>query len=293
MKKIFKYREILTVVLLSLSTYLLFFGSIFKTSHYFWGSDATFKHVPARVYIYNKIVKSGTFPFWTERMYLGFPIFSDMENAYLHPVNLLSILIFGPHLSYKLLHVMEYLVGSISIYFLLKRKQVGILGFVVTNLVYYFSTFLINHQIHYGIIMSFYLLPSSFLLSDLFIEKRKIKYIILGSLVFVNAVLWGHIQSALIMFMANFVYIMVFSFKVVKIKVVTVQLLLLSLLVTITTLPQILPTYELYKQSSRESSLNFTQGSFTPNMISFTFIPYLFGESSDYFGYSIKNKWFS
>ena len=216
-----RHKHFLFAVILSVLTYVIFFGQFLTPSHYFWGppgqqTDAQTEYVPARVYFYDKIIHEHSFPFWTEKMYSGFPIYADLENAYLNPVNDASILIFGPLLSYKILHVLEYLIGSLSLYFLLKRKGIGLFGFAAANAIFFFNTFFINHQIHFNIIMAFYLIPTALLLADLFLEKRQLRYIILQSLVISNAVLWGHMQSAVIVGMGVFFYMTVFSFRKIR-----------------------------------------------------------------------------
>ena len=137
------------MLLISISTYLIFFGNFLLPNYYFWFSDVKNEYLPARVYFYERVVKDFTFPFWTEKMYSGFPIYADAENGYLNPINILSILIFGPAFSYKVLHLVFYLLGSISLYLILKRKNLGLLGYLVANVVYFFNTFQIDHQIHY------------------------------------------------------------------------------------------------------------------------------------------------
>ena len=119
-------------------------------------------------------------------------------------------------LSYKVLHLLEYLIGSLSLYFLLKRKGIGLSGYAAANAIFYFNTFSIDHQIHFNMIMALYLIPTAFLLADLFIEKRRFLFIVLESLVIANAVLWGHMQSAVIIFMGVFVYMAIFSFKKIR-----------------------------------------------------------------------------
>lgn len=294
-----RHKGFLFALSLSFLTYVIFFGQFLTPSHYFWSSadqqvDAQTEYVPARVYFYDKIVKEHVFPFWTEKMYSGFPIYADLENTYLNPINDASILIFGPWLSYKILHLLEYLVGSLSLYFLLKRKGIGLLGFVAANAIFYFNTFFINHQIHFNIIMAFYLIPTAFLLADLFIEKRQFRYILLQSLVLANAVLWGHMQSAVILGMGIFLYMTVFSFKKMRLPTFLFYFTFLILFTAIETLPQIVPTLELFSQSRRSDSLDYLKGSLNPRMVIFSFVPYLIGGHDNFLGLQInKNNEFT
>jgi len=240
------------------------------------------------VYFFEKIVHEHSFPFWTEKLYSGFPVYADPENAYLNPVNDASILIFGPWLSYRVLHLLEYLVGSLSLYFLLKRKGIGIAGYAAANAIFFFNTFFIDHQIHFNMIMSLYLIPTAFLFADMFIEKRRLLFILLESLVIANAVLWGHIQSAVFVCMGIFVYMAIFSFRKMRFSVFLFFFLALALLVTVETLPQTMPTYDLFSHSKRTASLDYLKGSLNPRMAVFSFVPYLLGGYQDFVGRQIN-----
>jgi len=287
-----RHKNLLLAVVISCATYVFFYGSFLTPTHYFWGSDAQIEYVPARVYLYDKIINEHTFPFWTEKMFSGFPIYADLENAYLNPVNVASILVFGPELSYKILHVSEYLLGSLCFYFLLRRRDVGLLGFSVANLIFYFNTFFINHQIHFNIIMAFSLIPTAFLLCDLFIEKQRLRYIILQSFVIANAVLWGHMQSAIVLLFGAFVYLVVFAYQKMRLATFAFYFVTLMLLVTIETLPQVWSSYDLFTASSRSENLDYLKGSFKPQMAFFTVVPYLLGEHEHFIGKKI-NKGFT
>jgi len=45
-----------------------------------------------------------------------------MENAYFNPVNVLSIVLFGPVVSYKIIHFLSVFVGAVALYAFLKKK---------------------------------------------------------------------------------------------------------------------------------------------------------------------------
>lgn len=279
---------IFIVAVISVFTYVLFFHSIFNSRNFFWGSDATIKHYPARVYLYNTIFKEHRFPFWTEKMFSGFPVYADMENAYLNPINVLSVILFGPGLSYRILHITSYLLGSLSLYVLLKRRGFGLITFFITNLIYYFSFFNINHLIHFNIIMAIYLFPLCLLLADLFIEKPKFRYVVLQSFVISYAVLWGQLQIVLIMLMGIALYLLFMGFKKLKFKMYLIYFILTGILVFIQTLPQLYPSYLLFVDSRRNGEISYTQGSLTPPMALVTIYPFLFEKWQGYRGVNIS-----
>lgn len=262
----------------ALLLYLIFFYKLFLPNMFFWGSDAQNEFYPARVYFYESVVNNKHFPFWTERMFSGFPIYADLENAYLNIPNILSILIFGPMLSYKILHLGEFLLGSLSLFYFLKRKGIGLVGFIATETAFYFSTFFLNHQVHFNIVMALYLFPAVLLLIDYYIEKSRLKYLILTSLLISNAFYWGHLQTVLLIIFGAVSYFFVFAINKIKLKTLLGFVPMLGLLTLLECLPQLLPTYSLALNSVRAGdSISSKIGAITPSQILVIAYPTLFG----------------
>jgi len=279
------YFQVFTI---SLVTYLIFFGKFLLPNFYFWGSDATFFYYPSRFYLHERIFNDSSFPFWTEKLFMGFPIYADAETGYLNPINILSIIVFGPDLSYKILHLLFYLIGSISFYFLLRKRGVNLFGYFIANTVFFFSTYLLNHQIHFNIILTFYLFPAAILLLQKYIEEIKISCLVLISIIISFGLLFGHFQSLFIFCLGMVVYYLIFNYQ--KLYSFQTLFLIFSLffLILIQTLPQIIPLTEVYPNSVREENINLFKGSYVPIMTSFAFIPYVFGDNQNYFGDRVK-----
>jgi len=270
-------KKFLIALGISLACYLVFFYKLFSPNFFFWGSDVPTQYYPPRVYLRETILKEHRFPFWTEKLYSGFPLYSDMENAYLDLPNIISILLFGPMWSYKILHLTEYLIGSMCIYFLLKRKGYGLVSFFITNLVFYFSFFNLNHQIHLNVIMISYLLPIHILLTDLFLEHKKIKFLVLQSLVLAHGIYWGHPQFTLITAIVIALYLLIMGLKKISLKTIAFYLFFVGLLSVIETLPLTIPAFPLYKNSPRNGDVSYLQGILPPNAAVVVIYPYIFG----------------
>lgn len=284
-----KKSELSKYIALSVLTYLLFFWQLLSPNYTFWGSDAQRKFFPTRIYLYEQITKEFHFPFWTEKIFAGFPIYADPEHSYLHPLNVLFILIFGPITSYEILHFIYYLTGSICFYYFLKRKEVNLLGAFVANLIFYFNMFMLNHQIHFTIIMSIYLLPAVFLLLEKFLESRKFVFLFLQSLILVNTILWGHLQSTIILSIGIFLYILFFGYKKIPNISIIKYLILVPLIAILLSLFQLLPSYKLYLDSYRQDGFDFRFGTFSKSLFLSSFVPYLLGtqENKSFIGSSI------
>lgn len=280
-------------LIISIFTYLIFFWKFLLPTHYFWKSDAQYTYVPARFYLYEKILNENSFPFWTERIFNGFPIYADFENGYLNPINVLSILIFGPLLSYKILHIATYLIGSLCLYLWMRNKGLGILSFTLANLIFFFNTLMLNHQIHFNVIAAFYLLPTVIYLIDEVIKKLDLKKIFLLSVTISYIALWGHAQSTFLVILAGIIYFSFHCYQKISLRKNIFIISVLSLLTLIQILPQYIPSIELYQQSLRENEIDYKQGSMIPRMAPIIIIPYLFGESESFQGSSFIHKHFT
>ncbi len=269
--------------------YVVFFYKVFSPNFGFWGSDMVTEYYPVRAYLREIILTQHRFPFWSERIFSGTPIYADMENSYLNVFNVIGILFFGPMLSYKIIHILCYLIGSISIYLLLKRKNVNMLGFAVANLAYYFCFFMLNHQVHLSVILITYLAPLHFLLFDIFIEKKQLKYIVFQALALADAVYWGHIQFPLIIIFGLVLYALV-HIKDIGVKQFFLYFGITGFLSLILTLPLLIPNYFLFKDGYRDGGVSYLQGSLMPNAAGTFAYPYLFKRWASYDGYLVGQR---
>jgi len=288
--KIIEYRhsKLIIAIIFAITSYYIFYSKLLLPNQIFNHFDAKIYYIPSRFYLYEKIYNEGIFPFWTERQYLGFPVYADIEMGYLHPLNVFLILLFGPILSYKINHLLFYLIGSISLYVFLKRNKIGIIGYFIANTIFFFNQFMNLHQIHFNIILTFYLFPLGILLVDYYLKTNKFKYILFQAPVISSGILFGHIQSVFIFLCGILVYFLVMVDTRNFIKESIKYFLLSGILVLILTLPQVLPTAEIFLNSQRNNSLNHKEGAFTPIMTSFIFLPNPFDINGDYNGESVR-----
>src|SRR3990167_7937476 len=202
-------------LLISIFTYLLFFYPLLNINTYIGGEDPEGYHYPVKYFLYQSLQK-GEFPFYTQRIFSGFPVYADPTAGYLNPLNILFVMLFGPFNYYKIMHFIFYLLGSLSLFYFLKRKfGDNLLAFAASNLVYFFNLFNLYHQKHFEIILSVYTLPLCLLLLDKFLTKADIKKLIfLGGILlfdFYN----GSFQILLLKLAVLVVYIVLFDYKLV------------------------------------------------------------------------------
>ena len=282
--------DLAKAILISAFTYTLFFYQAFSPNLTIYsGKDSTNLHYPIRTYLYQTL-RSGRFPFWTEKIFAGFPIYADLETGYLSPINLLATFLLGPVYSYKFLHLAFYFLGSLSFYFFLKRKRIGLLGFTAANLVYYFNFFMLFHQQHFNIVLTAYLLPALLLLADVFLEKRPLSGVLFLGAIVANILYFGHFQALILILTAQFLYFITHANGLKSLaKFYAIFIISLSVLA----LPAVYPAYKLFEVSERGAvGTKLWEGSFTPaDSINATF-PYLYGSKDNYFGVSVVDDHF-
>lgn len=272
--------------------YLIFFYPLLSANKFIWDSDVEIKHYPAREYFYRVIRNEKRFPLWTEKVLFGYPIYVDMENAYLNPVNILSIVIWGPVVSYKIVHFLSMMLGSYALFLLLKRKGLGLIPYAASTLIYFYSFFHLNHLIHLNLIAISLLFPLNILLADYFIETLKKKYLYLQALLLGYGLLWGHPQTTLLVLLGILFYIFILG-NDVKFKDKIVYLFSIVIMSVGIALPQLVPSAKAYLNSYRGdlNSISSVQGSLTPELsLSYVF-PYLYGTFPYYYGEDVAEEY--
>lgn len=273
--------KLFLALLISLATYFLYFFPILNPQTVIYsGTDSSKYFYPTRHYLHEKL-SQGDFPFWTERIFAGFPIYADIDRGILNPLNIITAVLFAPFDSYKVLHIVFYLFGSLSLYAFLQRRNLGLLEFLTSNLIYFFSFFFLYHQQHQSVILTLYSLPAVLNLADLFVKKKRFKYLIYNAILLAVLFYFGNVQGILILFMCLGVFIFTyFNFGKSILYFIFTGFLFVALI-----LPQVFPTIMLYSQSARNiAGVSYTQGSLSPSMLVNLIFPFPYGAGDDYTG---------
>ncbi|MEO5355168.1 MAG: YfhO family protein, partial [Magnetococcus sp. XQGC-1] len=288
-------KKVVIVLFLSLIPYLLFFGKLILPNNVIYsGKDSNAFHYQSKVYLSEKL-KNNEYPFWTEKMFLGFPIYADMERGYLNPINVILVKYFGPFYSYKILHIVCYLLGSLSFYYFLKKYNVNYLGYFIANLIYYFSLFSFYHQQHFNMILTYYLFPVGLFLLDIFVKEDKFRYALFNTFLLSFCFYLGSFQFVFIFILLELIYLISILEKITLysyFKRFGGFLIYSFSWFFILILPGLLSTYSLYTVSSRSSSLDFIQGSYSPAMLINIFFPFIFNLSDKFMGSYASKDYF-
>jgi hypothetical protein len=239
-------------------------------------------HLPAREYLYTTL-NSGKFPLWAEYKLTGYPMYADLENMYLNPLNIILTYIFGPYTSLKLLLFIIYLLGSFGMYKLLKKHGGSLLGYFCSNSIYFFSLYSFFHTQHLGIILTIYILPLGLFLFSSF--NKSLKSIILLSLIDIFTLSFGSFQMFLISFIARAFYFLCFIYSRTTIISDLKKFIIYIVFASILSLPILLPSIELFSYSNGISRVNQYEGSLYPINLLTGFIPFIYGKDGYFDGY--------
>lgn len=292
MSSLSKINSLRFAIIISVLMYFLFFFPLLSSDTYLGGSDADKFFYPSRHYLYESL-QNRKFPFWTERILSGFPIYADSEMGYLNPVNILATAIFGPFNSYKVLNLIFYLIGSIAFYLFLRRKGANLLGFVAANAIYYFSFFHLFHIQHFNFVLTTFMIPTGVYLFDTYLIKKKARWLVIH--LFLSSLLFyfGSFQSVLLFLFASFLYFSVTAFGHISIVKLSKVFFLYFISLLLLSLPLLLPTIELFFLSSRfYQQIPMLQGSFNPLMVVNMFYPFLFGYGASYKWNMVSGEYF-
>lgn len=272
-------------------TYLLFFYPLLNPNTViFSGNDSTKLHYPSRIYLHEKL-SNGTYPFWTERIFLGFPIYEDIERGFMNVVNLALVFIFGPYSSFKILHFICYLAGSVGLFLLFRKHSFSFPAFVTGNIIYFFNFFMLFHQQHFNLVLIACFLPLELYLMEIYLstDRRKFLTLVLNGFLTAFCFYLGYMQFVFLLVLAGLVYSLIFhvSGKSDLINLVKYYLRY-GILVLILVLPAILATSDLYLSSSRAEKFNPYEGSFFPLMNVNLVYPFMFNREPTYQGHQIS-----
>lgn len=278
------------VLVYFLLCYLLFFGRMLSPNAVLKsGKDIMRLSYPVRYHLYNNL-KIGEFPFWTEKMFSGYPIYLEGEAGYLNVPNIILVYIFGPMNSFKVLHFLTYLVGATFFYKFLRNRDFTIGACALCHIIYFFNFFSLFHQQHQAITFSYYLFPAFIWALNKYVNTSKIKYLLFWGLIFTHLLYFGAFQMLFIITMVSMLFVLVHK----KILAVNIRhYILLILLLVAMCLPLISGYLDIYKKSERaDASFSWLEGSFSPIQLINLVNPFTYRQQDFYLG-SLVNKEFN
>jgi hypothetical protein len=264
----------------------IFGGNIIKSG------DAESLHYPG-IYYLKESLSEGSFPFFSERIFSGFPVYQNSEFAYLNPVRVLLTLLLNPEYVLKTEHILYFTLGTFGMWLFARKLNFSPAGYLFAHSVYFYSVQSVARFTHTNIIYVYFLLPLCLYYLEKFIESKNKKWVFMLSLVNVLGIYYGNFNAVLISMIAQGIFFLC-SVDVIKQRVnVSRFVLLLTFWVVTLSIPILFTSGALYLTSVRESGgISYAQGSASGLYLLVNFLhPYPFGVGDSYAANGMKNTW--
>ena len=260
-------------------------------SHYekFWGpvKNNAMPDVHTQIYPWKKFTidtfMRGQIPLWNPYSFSGNPHLANFQSAVLSPFNLLFFIFPFIH-AWSILILLQPLLAGLFMYLFVREIGVGRVGSLVSSIAFMFCGFIVVWMAYGTLSLAISVLPLALLGISKFYSTKQFRYLILLSLSIPLSFFSGHFQMSLYFLAALIAFIISKGFAVRNIHN-TFYLTLATVFGILLSLPQILPSIELYRESVRSEIFQISEA--IPIQYLITII------SPDFFGNPVtRNDWF-
>ena len=243
--------------------------------------DGIIFNIPLRVAAAN-IMRAGYLPLWNPYLFGGMPLHGAAQAGLLFPLNW-SYLVFSPPVATNVMMLATYMLAALGAYLYARRSGSLITGAIVTSLAWQWSSFLISHIGHTNILQTAAMLPWILWAVDGYgMRSRQGKQgrraVLLALLVAVQC-FTGHQQTFTFSLMVAAAYAVVMARRSPEQKTSYYRSLIFVAAGILLAAVQIVPTFELLRNSPRASISYsyFTAFSLPPRFVLTLLAPYLMG----------------
>ena len=234
-------------------------------------------NVPLRVAA-AQMVRSGHLPLWNPYIFSGMPMLAAAQGGFLFPLNWFY-LVFSPVVATDLMTISAYMLAASGAYFFARRTGTSIAGAMTTSLIWQSSGFLIGQISHINIVHTAAMLPWVLWALERYVSKgSRGRGALLAVLVALQAFA-GHQQTLFYSLMLVTVYASVMAITDLDHRKRYLSSLAFLTSGVLLAAVQILPTFELLRNSPRAAATYDFFSSFSmPRGFVATFVaPYVMG----------------
>lgn len=269
-------RDRLAAVAVTLAPVLYFLPALLAGS-VLCPDDGTIFNTPLRVAAAN-ITRSGSLPLWNPYIFGGMPLFASAQGGLLFPPNWFYLL-FSPQTATNLMVVTSYMLAALGAYLYARRAGTSVAGSVVTSLAWQWGGFLVGQIGHINIVQTGACLPWVLWALDGYGMTGRRKWGVLLALFVALQTFAGHQQTLVYSLLLAAAYAVANAYSVRESRARYLWSLALLAAGVLLAAVQILPTFELLRNSLRaDSSYDFfTSFSLPPPMLETFLAPYVAG----------------
>ena len=254
----------------------------------FWGpvKNAAMPDIITQIYPWRhlaiEIWKSGQIPLWNPYSFSGTPLLANYQSAALSPFNILFFIL--PFVdAWSILVLLQPLLAGLFMCLFTSNLKISKIGSLISSVSFMFCGFITSWMGYATLGYAILFLPFSLFCIEKYYETKKNIFLFLLSLTLPIVFFSGHFQISLYFLITVLSYI-IYKLIVSRNIYNTLRLVLFVFFGLLLTMPQVLPSMELYLQSFRSSF--FQTGS-----IPIEYLPSFL--APDFFGNPItRNTWF-
>jgi hypothetical protein len=239
--------------------------------------DGTIFNTPLRVAAAN-ITRAGSLPLWNPYIFGGMPLLASAQGGLLFPPNWFY-LAFDPQTATNLMVVASYVLAALGAYLYARRAGAGLAGSVVTSLAWQWGGFLVGQIGHINIVQTGAMLPWVLWALDGYGMTGRRKWAVFLALFVALQTFVGHQQTLAYSLLLASVYAVACAYSEREARARYLSSLVFLAAGVLLAAVQILPTFELLRNSPRADATYdfFTSFSMPPGMLRTFLAPYVEG----------------
>ena len=239
--------------------------------------DGIIFNVPLRAAAAN-ILLAGHLPLWNPYIFSGMPLHASAQAGLLFPLTWIY-LVFSAPVATNAMMIASYSLAGLGAYLYARRAGANIAGAIATGLIWQWSSFLINQISHTNIVQTAAMLPWVLWALDGYGKTgRRWHGVLLATLVALQ-VFAGHQQTFAYAVLLTAAYAVIIALAAHENRVNYLRSLVFIAAGFLLAAVQILPTFELLRNSPRETATYdfFTSFSMPPRFVLTVVAPFLMG----------------
>lgn len=256
---------------------LVYFFPALREGRILSPDDGVIFNVPLRVAAAN-IIRSGYLPLWDPYIFCGIPLHGAAQAGLLFPLNWFYLLA-SPPIATNLMMLSTYAVAGIGAYVYARRAGADIAGAIATSLIWQSSAFMVEQIGHTNILHTAAEMPWTLWAVDGYLRNgaRRRGLLLVGLIAL--QVFAGHQQTLTYSLLLTGAYAFVMSRSLQKTRATYFAFTAFIVSGLALAAVQILPTFELLRNSLRATATYEFFGSFSlpPQFLQTFFAPYVLG----------------
>jgi len=239
--------------------------------------DGILQNVPFRVAA-AQIVRSGYLPLWNPYLFGGMPLMAAAQGGVLFPLNWFY-LISSAATATNLMVVSTFMLAGLGAFLFARRTGASLGGAIVTSLIWQAGGFLINQISHINIVQTAALLPWVLWAMERYVETGSRRRGAIVALLVAAQIFAGHQQTFAYAYLLVIAYGLVMAFATVAQRKRYISSLVFTVVGVWLAAVQILPTWELLRNSPRANASYdfFSSFSMQKKFVATFLAPYIMG----------------